>query len=199
MANCMAGLLEKRRSIYNLGSKEILNDEAVIELIKNAVKNCPSAFNSQSARVLILLGEHHHKFWKMVHDILQAKVPADKFASTAAKIAGFDAARGTILYFEDMDVVHDLQARFPLYRENFEHWSEQSAGMLQYIVWTALAEQNIGASLQHYNPLVDDAVSKEWKVPASWRLVAEMPFGSIEAPADEKSFLPLDDRVKIFR
>ena len=98
-----------------------------------------------------------------------------------------------------MAVVEDLQSRFPLYRDNFPRWSEQASGMLQYVVWTALAEQNIGASLQHYNPLVDEAVAKEWKIPDSWKLIAEMPFGSIEVPAGEKSFLPIDERVKIFK
>ena len=31
-----------------------------------------------------------------------------------------------------------------------------AAGMLQLAVWTALAEKGLGASLQHYNPLIDD-------------------------------------------
>ena len=199
MTDCMNGLLKKRRSIYNLGNKEVISDKEVVALVKEAVKNCPSAFNSQSARVLVLLGENHHRFWSFVYEILKKMVPAGKFQPTADKISGFDKARGTILYFEDMAVVEDLQSRFPLYRDNFPRWSEQASGMLQYVVWTSLAEQNIGASLQHYNPLVDEAVAKEWKIPDSWKLIAEMPFGSIEAPAGEKSFLPIDERVKIFK
>lgn len=146
MTDCMNGLLKKRRSIYNLGNKEVISDEAVAALVKEAVKNCSSAFNSQSARVLVLFGENHHRFWSFVYEILKKMVPAGKFQPTADKISGFDKARGTILYFEDMAVVEDLQSRFPLYRDNFPRWSEQASGMLQYVVWTSLAEQNIGAT-----------------------------------------------------
>ena len=105
----------------------------------------------------------------------------------------------TILFFEDMDIVRGLQEKFPLYADNFPKWSLQSNGMLEYIVWTALAEKNIGASLQHYNPLIDEVVAKEWKLPESWQLLAQMPFGSIEAPADDKSFEPIEKRVKVFK
>ena len=98
-----------------------------------------------------------------------------------------------------MAVVEDLQSRFPLYRDNFPRWSEQASGMLQYVVWTSLAEQNIGASLQHYNPLIDEKVREEWRLPQSWRLRAQMPFGSIEASAGEKTYLPMDMRLKVFK
>lgn len=79
MTDCMNGLLKKRRSIYNLGNKEVISDEAVAALVKEAVKNCPSAFNSQSARVLVLFGENHHRFWSFVYEILKKMVPAGKF------------------------------------------------------------------------------------------------------------------------
>jgi len=57
----------------------------------------------------------------------------------------------------------------------------------------------VGASLQHYNPLIDDFVVNEWNLPRTWRLVAQMPFGSIENKADDKTYLSVDDRVKIFK
>ena len=56
----------------------------------------------------------------------------------------------------------------------------------------------LGASLQHYNPLIDEAVAREWQLPASWKLTAQMPFGSPECKPDEKTFLPLDGRLKMF-
>lgn len=71
--------------------------------------------------------------------------------------------------------------------------------MLEYIIWTALEAEGAGASLQHYNPLIDAAVKQEWKLPESWMLLAQMPVGSVEAPAGEKTFLPIDERVKIFK
>ena len=61
-----------------------------------------------------------------------------------------------------------------------------------------LEDAGLGASLQHYNPLIDEAVAREWKLPASWKLTAQMPFGSPECKPDEKTFLPLDGRLKMF-
>ena len=66
------------------------------------------------------------------------------------------------------------------------------------MIWAALSEHDIGASLQHYNPLIDDAVREEYTVSTDWKLVAQMPFGSIAAPAGDKTFQPLDERVKVF-
>ncbi len=93
----------------------------------------------------------------------------------------------------------NLQKDFPSYKDNFPLWSLQSAGMLQFIIWTALADAGYGASLQHYNPLIDEAVKAEWKLPGEWLLLAEMPFGKPTVEPEEKTFLPLDERVKIFR
>lgn len=191
--------VKNRRSIYDLGNKQILSPDEIMELINEAVKQAPSAFNSQSARVVVLFGENYQRLWNMVLDALRPLIPVDKFSATEERIASFKTGYGTILFFEDEEVVRNLQDKYPLYRDNFPVWSEQSSGMLQYIVWTALAEAGVGASLQHYNPLIDVVVAKEWGVPVSWRLKCEMPFGSIAAPADAKSFLPLENRVKVFK
>lgn len=187
-----------RRSIYSLGDKEIVSQEKIIELINHAVKYCPSAFNSQSARVVVLFDKSHKKLWDITLQALKVLTPDDKFAATKSKIKSFKEGYGTILFFEDESVVKSLQNSFPLYKDNFPKWSEQSNGMLQYIVWVSLAEVNVGASLQHYNPLVDNEIKEQWNIPSSWHLIAQMPFGSIEAPATDKTFLPIEDRVKVF-
>ena len=90
-----------------------------------------------------------------------------------------------------------LSEKFSLYAEHFPLWSLQSSGMLQYAIWTSLSIEGLGASLQHYNPLVDETVQKRWKIPSSWKLLSQMPFGSLEAPAGEKESLPLENRLWI--
>ena len=57
-------------------------------------------------------------------------------------------------------------AKLLLYADNFPVWSEHSTAIAQFAVWTALAEANVGASLQHYNPVVDEAAAKEWSITA---------------------------------
>ncbi len=72
------------------------------------------------------------------------------------------------------------------YAENFPIWSHQASGMHQLVVWTGLEAEGLGASLQHYNPLIDDEVKTEWNVPANWKLIAQMPFGNPTVAPGEK-------------
>ncbi|MFB6364178.1 nitroreductase family protein [Paenibacillus elgii] len=198
MANEFLTLAQKRRTIYTLSKESTVPDDKIREIVYEAVKHTPSAFNSQSARAVILFGKHHEKLWEITTQVLKAIVPEDQFASTQERMDGFRAAYGTILYFEDMAVVEALQAQFPTYQDRFPTWSQQSSGMLQYVIWTALANEGLGASLQHYNPLIDEKVRAEWSLPETWELIAQMPFGKPTAPPGDKEFKPLEERVKIY-
>lgn len=190
--------IKQRRSIYAIGKNVALEQNKIEDLIKDAVKHSPSSFNSQSSRVVILFGESHHKFWNIVRETLRKIVPAEAFAGTNAKLDSFSAGLGTVLFYEDQKVIQDLQEQFKLYADNFPVWSEHSSAIAQFATWTALAEHNIGASLQHYNPIIDEEVATTFDVPASWKLRAQLVFGSIEAPADEKSFMNDAERFKTF-
>ncbi len=191
--------VQNRRSYYAIGKEKVLSDEEIIRLIEDAVKYAPTAFNSQSARAVVLLGAEHEKLWNETMEILRAIVPAKNFASTEEKISSFRSGYGTVLYFEDQSVVSGLQQQFPLYKDNFPVWSLESSGMLQFIVWTALESKGYGASLQHYNPLIDEKVASNWNIPKGWKLLGQMPFGKPTASPDEKTFLPLDERVKVYQ
>ena len=254
--------LAKRRTCYSLDKNVSATPERVREIVESAVLNTPSAFNSQSARAVILFGARHDRLWEITRETLRKIVPAENFAPTEEKLASFAAGAGTVLYFEDMDavealqkaypmykdnfpvwslqangmleaniwtalaseglgaslqhynplidgagtvlyfedmsVVTGLQEQFPLYRDNFPIWSQQANGMLQENVWTAFALEGIGASLQHYNPLIDGAVHAQWGIPESWKLIAEMPFGNPTAPPGAKDSAPISERVRVF-
>lgn len=192
--------IKERRSIYGLSKEAVISDERVEELVGEAVLHSPTAFNSQSSRVVILFGEQHDKLWNVIaKEALRKVVPEANFAPTEEKLASFQSGRGTVLFFEDQDVVKGLQEQYALYADNFPIWSEQASGILQYVVWTALSDEGVGASLQHYNPLIDEAVAAEFNIPASWKLRAQLPFGKPTAPAGEKQFESLDSRVKVFK
>lgn len=190
--------LAKRRSQYALGRNVSIPQEELTALIEEAVKLSPSAFNSQSARVVILYGQQSGKFWQIVMAKLRAIVSNEKLATTEAKINSFAAGIGTILFYEDENIVASLQQQFPSYHDQFPIWSEQGNGMAQFAVWTALANAGIGASLQHYNPLPDVDVAKQWHIPANWMLRAMMPFGSNEASIAAKTFVENSERFKVF-
>jgi hypothetical protein len=198
MTNAVLEVLKTRRTQYALGKTLPLPQAEVARLIQDVVKESPSSFNSQTSRVVILFGAESDKFWGFVLEALRKIVPADSFAASEARVKGFAAGAGTVLFYEDQDGVRSLQEKFALYAENFPVWSEQASGMAQLAVWTALANAGIGASLQHYNPLVDDAAAAEWRVPASWKLRAMMPFGSNEAGFGEKTYMSDAERFRVF-
>ncbi|WP_289143045.1 nitroreductase family protein [uncultured Brevibacillus sp.] len=190
--------LKDRRSFYGISKEAVVSDSRIQEVINEAVKHTPSAFNSQSARVVVLLGEQHDKLWNITKETLRKIVPADNFASTEDKMNAFGSGYGTVLFFEDQSVVEGLQKQFELYKDNFPIWSQHSSGMLQFVVWTALENEGFGATLQHYNPLIDEEVQQTWNVPSSWKLIAQMPFGKPTSEPGEKQFQPLEDRVKFY-
>ncbi|MBK3494671.1 nitroreductase family protein [Viridibacillus sp. YIM B01967] len=194
-----ATAVEERRSIYVINNEAIVSDERIQEIIEHAVKHTPSSFNSQTARAVVLLGEQHSKLWSITTETLRKVVPANDFAPTDEKMKMFGAGYGTVLFFEDQSIVKGLQEKFPSYADNFPIWSLQSSGMVQYVVWTALEQEGFGATLQHYNPLIDAEVKSEWNIPEDWKLLAEMPFGKPVVAAGEKQYSPIEDRVKVYK
>ena len=71
--------------------------------------------------------------------------------------------------------------------------------MHQFALWTMLEDAGLGASLQHYNPLIDDQVRETWTLPSTWKLIAQMPFGKALANAGPKMQEPLENRMRVFK
>ncbi|AEV67617.1 nitroreductase family protein [Acetivibrio clariflavus] len=187
-----------RRTYYGISKESVVSDERIKEIIEHTVKHTPSAFNSQSTRIVLLLRNHHDKLWDITKEALRKIVPPEQFSSTEDKINSFRNGYGTILFFEDNTVIQSLQKQFELYKDNFPIWAQQSNGMHQFILWTALEIEGFGVSLQHYNELIENEVKKEWGIPENWKLIAQMPFGKPTANPGEKEIQPLENRIKIF-
>ncbi|HAQ6742183.1 TPA: nitroreductase family protein [Enterococcus faecium] len=190
--------LKNRRSIYHLGRNVSLSNEELTTLIKEAIKESPTAFNAQSTRAVILFGDAHEKLWEITEEALRPLTPAEAFPNTQNKLAGFKNGYGTVLFFKDTDVVKGLQEQFELYADKFPDWSEQSNGIATANTWVALVDKGLGANLQHYNPVIDEAVAKEWNIPSNWKLRSQLVFGSPETPAEEKEYMNDADRFRVF-
>lgn len=191
--------IKERRSYYGINKEVGVSDEKIKEIVEFAVKHTPSAFNSQSSRLVVLTGSAHDKLWDITTQALRKAVGEGDFSGTQQKMDSFKAGYGSILFFEDESVVKSLQEQFATYADNFPIWSQQTSGMHQLVVWTALEAEGLGATLQHYNPLIDDDVKKEWDVPSNWKLIAQMPFGNPTAQPGDKEFKPLEDRIKFYK
>lgn len=188
-------IVRRRRTQYALSDRLPLPPNEIVDLVKDVVREAPSSYNSQSSRVVFLFGDDHRRFWtQLVMEVLRPLTSPEQLPTTEEKMASFAAGAGTLLFFEDQDVIADLQTRFPLYADKFPLFSAHSTGMAQFAVWTALAHYGIGASLQHYNPVIDEAVRDTWKLPASWQLHAQMPFGGHAGAIGDKTYI--DDTIR---
>ncbi|KAJ7288469.1 Nitroreductase-like protein [Mycena rebaudengoi] len=106
------------------------------------------------------------------------------------------------MFFEDQAVVDDISKKLPAYAKHFPVWSTNAAGILHHVVWTAFTLEGLGANLQHEGAYSDGLVAtihKTFGLPTTWTSTAIMPFGTPAAPLAEKSFSPIEDRVKVFK
>ncbi|MFA6620594.1 MAG: nitroreductase family protein [Bacilli bacterium] len=190
--------LKNRRTIYALGKNPKVGSEKIVALVKEVTDAVPSAFNGQSQRAVVLTGSAHDKLWSIVLETLRKIVPSAAFAKTEAKIKGFAAGEGTILFFDDEAVTNELIKAFPLYADQFKPWAEQQNGMLQLAIWAALEDEGLGVNLQHYNPLIDEEVKTTWGLPKEWKLRAEMVYGEKLEEPDQRDHQAIETRVLTF-
>ena len=66
-------------------------------------------------------------------------------------------------------------------------YSGFSHATVYYLI--AIEDAGLGASLQHYNPLIDDEVKENWNPPSKWKLIAQMPLVLL-LQSPEKEFAP---------
>jgi predicted oxidoreductase (fatty acid repression mutant protein) len=186
-----------RRSIRKVKKNENITKERISELLKTAL-HAPTSFNMQSGRIVVVMENEHDKFWDIVKETLRSRVPAENFEATVERLQGFRDGVGTVLFFENQKTIQTMQENAPSYKEQFPFWSHQGSAMLQYATWMSLTAEGIGASLQHYNPIIDVEVKQTWDIPAEWSLVAQMPFGEPNEQPGERTFLPFEDVVKFY-
>lgn len=190
--------LKKRRSIDQLGKRVHSSQAYLSEIIQEAVRSCPSAYDSQTTCIVVLFADSHHQFWEIVKQVQRQHMPAHIYEGMEIKLNQCAAAYGTVLFYEDQAVIQQLQKKMPLNSEDFPVWSEQTSGMAQFAVWTTLADSGLGASLQHYNPLIDERVAEHFEIEKNWLLRAQLCFGSIEQTVEEKLQKPDQHRFKVF-
>ena len=192
--------LEHRRSYYSIGAAMSMSEQEIIKTVDRVMLAMPSAYNSQSSRVVVLFGIHHICFWGIVKQTLAKIVSPEQFVGTREKIDNcFAAGCGTILFYEDMAVIERMKREFAIYADKFDDYSEHTSAMHQLSLWVALEDMGFGATLQHYNPLIDEQVAEQWNIDNNWRLIAQMPFGTpLTTPGTKEQRLPLSERRLVF-
>lgn len=198
--NCFLKALENRRSYYKLAPESNVTDDEIVSALHDVIRHMPSAYHSQSTRLVLLLGNEHKALWTIVKEILSKEVPPAVFVRTESKIdSSFASGHGTVLFFEDQLVVESMVSKFPLYGRNFPLWSQHTSAMHQFAIWTLLEEMGFGASLQHYNPLIDKEVKSRWHLPEEWKLIAQLPFGLPLDTPEPKKYVDASRRVIVLK
>ena len=105
---CFQEAVTNRRTNYALGKEIKVLPSQIIAAVEKMTHEVPSSFNMQSARVVVAMGEHHEKIWHITKETLRKIVPAEKFAPTEAKLDGFAAAYGTVLFFDEIKTIDNF-------------------------------------------------------------------------------------------
>jgi hypothetical protein len=91
-------MVKNRRTIYQLQKESTISDKEIQNIIQQAILHVPSSWNSQSTRVLLLLGEDHDKLWEIAKEVLKKIVPTRRYSITEQKLNSFKMGYGTVSY-----------------------------------------------------------------------------------------------------
>ena len=89
-------LVKERRTIYSLSHESPIPDAKIQEIVTETIRNVPSAFNSQSTRLVLILGKEHQKLWDTITDVYRQMLPAESFEKANQRFPGFRAGYGTV-------------------------------------------------------------------------------------------------------
>lgn len=137
---------ESRRTYYQLTNESTISDARIKELVAHTIKHVPSAFNSQTTRMVVVLKEKHEELWDAIMEVYKVQLPADKFEHAKGRMVGFRKAYGTVsggespahpfplccrmsqmlmclsaqvLFYEDSSNVREFQEKYKTYEDKF--------------------------------------------------------------------------------
>ncbi|KAJ7758540.1 nitroreductase [Mycena maculata] len=202
MSDAYLAAIAVRRSNYAITNKSSVPDEKLEAIVKKAVLHSPTSFNIQSSRAVLVTGAANTKLWNLIAASNSKGLEGEAKVAAEAKTAHFAGGYGSVLFFEDQAVIEAITAKIPVYTKQFPVWSTNAAGILHANVWTAFTLEGLGATLQHNGAYSDELVAdiqKAFGLPSTWTSTAILPFGDPAAPPAEKSFGPIEERVKVFK
>ncbi|KAG4257655.1 hypothetical protein FPRO03_13782 [Fusarium proliferatum] len=196
MADQYLAEIKSRRTHYSIEAKSPISDCRIIEIAQEVVKHTPSSFNCQSTRLVVLLKDEHVKFWALAKECFKATMKPGNYAEYEKKLLQRQAGYGTILLYEDLDVVREYQAKFPRFATHLLQFSEHNNAMQTLNLWTALSLEGLGCNLQHINPIIDQRLIGEWDISPQWSLKGQLVFGKPTGSIlHMKTSLPIEDRL----
>lgn len=96
MSAAFLSTIAARRSMYQLANRSPITDRQIRDIVTKSLDYVPSAFNSQTTRMVLLLHDDHRKLWQIVLETL--KEMGTMKDTTKDRIQGMENAYGTILF-----------------------------------------------------------------------------------------------------
>lgn len=166
-----------------------------VDALRDIAAKLPSAVNSQSTRWVVVSGEKNTALWDLIDETQKGVLPDEAYAFFSTVFQQAKNGVGTILLFESREAVTSM----PVSPERAELYKENNHGIASFATWLLLTELGLGTSLQHFNVGYEQGYDKSVRellgLSDDWEMLAQMPFGSIETPADDKPKMSAEDRV----
>ncbi|KAJ8114037.1 hypothetical protein OPT61_g3977 [Boeremia exigua] len=187
-----------RHSNYVLLKESPIPNSRILEVVHHALAHGPSPFNVRSARCLVLFGDNHTNLWQHAYDTTEQATPAS-LAVLGPKIKEYQAAYGTVLFFDDTKASLALSSRYQALYKEFPEWEEHSSGMHQFIVWTGLTAEGLGCNLQHYQWAIGPYLRERYSIEDTWKCKAQLVFGALgDEIYKEKEKTGLADAIRVY-
>jgi predicted oxidoreductase (fatty acid repression mutant protein) len=181
----LLSLLERRRSIRRLRPGPF--SDASLNRIVEAIRLTPSAFNLPPWHIVIVRDELA-AFWQLAEQAVRERLDGDRQGRYLDRIGGFSASVAVALVYEEVAIRDQLANAWQISLEQAGAFVEQGLGMAQLALWLAVTAEDLVASLQHWEWLLEGPLAEFVGLSSDqFRLKAILPIGHADEeprPAD---------------
>lgn len=167
-------LVERRRSIRKLADGDL--PPQAVAAITHAIERSPASMGTTPWRI-VLLQDRRDEFWALVEQAFRDNLADEQLDRYLARLDGFRRAGLVALVYEDLAVRETLESK-GVPAEMAVDFNLQGLGIVQHAIWLTATEQGLGASLQHWNAMLEQPLAAFTGLdPVRYRLIAQMPIG----------------------
>lgn len=182
-------LLKRRRSVRRVKGGEI--DPQLISGILEAARWAPSPYNVQPWH-FVVVREGNNRLWDTIEAAERAERKGKNLERALERLKGFRGSIFIILIYRDQGAVERMLAEYSyLDPVAFDDWVRQALGMAQLLLWLAVTERGLTASLQHIQHAEEPIAALLGTPQDRFKLVAIMPVGYQDETLPENERKPL--------
>jgi predicted oxidoreductase (fatty acid repression mutant protein) len=139
----------------------------------------------------VVVQEGNDRLWDTIEAAERAKWEGKSLERALERLKGFRGSIFTILIYRDQGAVEEVLAEYPyLDPLAFDDWVRQSLGMAQLLLWLAVTERGLAASLQHIQHAEGPLAALLGLPQDRFTLVAIMPVGYQDEALSENERKP---------